>query len=227
MSYSDFITLKIDVAHKIAGGAAGGGYTESGMILAALSSGISADIWPGEGFDRKRFVELWVSYAAPHLEVLKISVPLLAQELRAQSDHATAASIEAERPGMFGPGFSSRVLIGPEVDMSETDIIRLAPTLKLSTIRSFSYAALFYKHVRCGLAHEFHLSESATWNPMSSRNAHVSYSNRRSASLPHGSRRLIYFDLVWVAQIIKSVVSSFGADGAIQLQPPARWWIEG
>jgi hypothetical protein len=228
MPYPDFIIRKIDVALKLADGGCGGGYTESAMILAALSSGISADIWPGEGFDRKRFVELWTRHAAARLGVRTISVPLLTQTLRSQQNSRKIAEIiEAAKPGMFGPSHSSRVLIGCEVDMSETEIKKLAPDLDVSFVRSFSYAALFYKHVRCGLAHEFHVSESATGNPMTSRDAHISYSNRSSAASPHVSHRIIDFQVGWVAEIIRSIILPFGDAGPSEAKQPPRWWIEG
>jgi len=227
MSYTAFVTDKIDVALEIAAGSCGGGYTESAIILAALSSGISADIWPGESFDRKRFVELWATFADARLGALKISVPLLTQTLRTQDDSTTAEVIEAARPRMFGPGYSTRVLIGAEVDMSEAEVVKVASGLEVSFVRSFSYAALFYKHVRCGLVHEFRVGESATWNPMTMRDAHVSYSNRGSASSLYSSRRLIHFQVAWVAEVIRSIISQFGESGPIEAQVPARWWIDG
>jgi hypothetical protein len=218
---------KIDVALKIAAGGCGGGYTESAIILAALSSGISADIWPGGGIDRKRFVELWASYADPHFEPLKISVPLLTQSLRSKGDLAIAEKLEAARPQMFGPGYATRVITGAEVDLTEVEVSELADGLKVSLIRSFSYAALFYTHVRCGLVHEFHVSENATWNPMTTHEAAVSYSNRRSSSAPYATMRIIHFRVSWLAQVIQSIVAQFGDSGTTEAQRPARWWIEG
>lgn len=226
MSYTAFVAHKIDVALKISAGGCGGGYTESAIILAALSSGISADIWPGDGFDRKRFTELWSRYADVQLGVLQISVPLLTQALREQTQHAIADVIEGARPGMFGPGHSTKVLIGGEVDMTDGEVTSLAPTLPTAFVRSFSYAALFYKHVRCGLVHEFHVSDRAVWNPMTTRDSHVSYSNRRSVS-SHVSRRVIHFRVEWVAEIIQSIVSRIGDHGPYEEPQPKRWWIEG
>jgi hypothetical protein len=228
MSYSDFLSKKIDVALKVAAGGCGGGYTEAAIVLAALSSGISADVWPGESIDRKRFVELWAKRADSQLEPLKISVPLLTQDLRVKGDCAAAESIEGARPDMFGLGYSTRILVGSEVDMSESEVLGLAPDLKVSFLRGYSYAALFYRHVRCGLMHEFHVSEEATWNPMTTRDAPVSYSNRGSGlgSEPYVIRRLIHFKISWLADVIRSIALHYGDSGPLVESIPAKWWIE-
>lgn len=227
MSYSTFVTKKIDVALTLSAGGCGGGYTEAAIILAALSSGIAADIWPGEGIDRKRFVELWARYSDQQLGSLKISVPLFVQHLRKTGNVADALKLEAARPEMFGPGHSTRILIGPEVDMTENEILQLGLGVSLQAMRAFSYPALFYKHVRCGLMHEFHLTEEATWNPMTTRAAGISYSNRGDTAAPFATKRLIHFEVGWLANVLRSIVSHFGNDGPATATAPAVWWIEG
>lgn len=226
MSYTEYVARKAQIALEIAKGAGGGTYTEGATLLAALSSGISADIWPGERIDRKRFVELWATYADLARGALQISVPLLVAYLRGNGRILEADKIEGAKPGMFGPGYAIRVVTAEDVDMSEADVLALSPSLDLKTIRAFSYPAVFYEEVRCGLAHEYHLSGNATSNPMTSRPAHVSYSNRGNLT-SSAIKRLIYFDLDWVARVITSTVSNFGPDDPRRLPLPAKWWIDG
>ena len=197
MTYASFIAKKVDVALALYSGGCGGGYTEAAMILASLLSGIAADIWPGENIDRKRFVELWSCYAHPTLATNRISVTLLVQSLRKKSEFAKAEKLEASLLKKFGAGYSTRVLIGDEADMSEEEVkktfvaeadmseeevkklVACVSDKDTETIRSCSYGSLFYEHVRCGAVHEFHLTEDAVEKPMTQRSAGVSYSNQR------------------------------------------------
>ena len=253
MTYGSFMTKKVDVALALYAGGCGGGYTEAAIILASLFSGIAADFWPGDNCDRKRFVEIWSSYADPSLGSNKISIPFLIQSLRKQGDLAKAERLESSRPRMFGTGYSTKVLIGDEVDMSEKKVFDACSDLDKKTIRSFSYGALFYRHVRCGVAHEFHLSEDAVEYPMTQRAAGVSYSNRLlawprviddAANNPFAefvnskpcvepltedrreSIRLTYFNIQWVAQVVRSVASRL-AKSPSSIEKPNKWWIEG
>ncbi len=206
-------------------GGCGGGYTEAAIVLAALSSGISADVWSVEGADRKKFIELWARFADPQFSPLKISVPLLVQHLRKTGQTAAANKLEAARPNMFGPGHATRILIGPEVDMTEGEITALQLGLTVQALHGFSYPALFYKHVRCGLVHEFHLTEDATLNPMTQLTAGVSYSNRGTLTDAFAIKRLIHFDVMWLATVLRSIVARFGEVGPEQLAAPGTWWV--
>lgn len=253
MTYGSFVTKKVDVALALYSGGCGGGYTEAAIIVASLFSGVAADIFPGDNCDRKRFVELWSSYVDPALDSNRISIPFLTQALREQGDSAKAERLEASRPRMFGAGFSTKILIGDEVDMSEEEVFDACSELDRKTIRSFSYGALFYKHVRCGVAHEFHVTEDAVECPMTQRAAGVSYSNpllvwprviddvannpfaEFADSKPpveplteekHESIRLIHFNIQWVAEVVRSVASRL-AKSPSHIEKPNKWWIEG
>lgn len=199
------------------------------MLLSHLISGMAADVWPGEGFDKKRFVELWSIHSDPTLGPTKISVPLLVQSLHKTGETASAEKIEAFRPEMFGPGYATRVLTGDDVDMSEKETLAIIPTMSVLKIRSFSYGAVFYKHVRSGLVHEFHLTESATQYPMTRRVAtSVSYSNQRSQVDTYAVKRLIYFDFLWLMEVARSMASHFDSSaGPAEHSQPPQWWIEG
>jgi hypothetical protein len=61
--------------------------------------------------------------------------------------------------------------------MTEAEIQAICPTLSIKDIRDRSYPAVFYKHVRSTLVHEYHLDDRSSAVPMTARPAAVSYVN--------------------------------------------------
>jgi hypothetical protein len=114
--------------------------------------------------DRKRFVEAWLRFGGP--AALKVSVPLLRLSLRTNGRLDEAQLLERERPGMFGGGYSARVLTGDDVDATEDEVRSWCSTIDRDTLRAHSYPVLFYEQVRSMLVHEYELSGSATTHPM-------------------------------------------------------------
>jgi len=96
-------------------GQCNGSYPDACVLLSALISGIAADLWPGEGFDRRRFVELWARFADPKLQPTRISVPLLRRSFQDAGRLADVTALEEARPEMFGLGNSCLVLVGDNV----------------------------------------------------------------------------------------------------------------
>jgi hypothetical protein len=129
---------------------------------------------------------------------------------------------------MFGLGYSTRVLLGSEVDMSDAAVLRLAPRLSLQEVRACSYPAAFYRHVRSNLVHEFTLSDNACTHFATRLAANVSYVNRYDPKTPVLSRPLIHFHIEWVAAIATSIARN--ASPLVEKHQPAarpvRWWIE-
>ena len=237
VTLNQFVDRPLAVAHALSEGALGGSRLESYLIVTGLLSGLSALCWPERGVDQKRFIELAVRHSAPALHASRISVPLLIQDLRQRKRLDLCERLAALRPMMFGGGYDARVLTGEEVDLDESSIRLAAPSLSLSRLRRYSYAALLYREVRCGMSHEYQLGRDATQVPMTERTAAVSYSNR-SVRLSHdagvdvvdrresATRREIYFDLSWLLGMVSSIAASLDA-GPLPLPKPAAWWISG
>jgi hypothetical protein len=203
----------------------GGTYAEACMIIAAILSGLAADLWPGEGIDRKRFVELWVRYGTSMPTTAWVSVPLLTQWLRSENRTDEARAIEEARPEMFGPGHFARVLVGTEVDMPEGDVLQLAPRLTRAQARKFAYPSVFYTEFRCGLVHEYHVGESASDWRMTADQGEVSYVNL--AHPTQGQRRLIHFDVPWLSTLVIAIAGKAEPDTNLTpLATPSPWWIE-
>ncbi len=53
---TEWIQKKNEIALDLAAGQCGGSYGEAVIILCAALSALAADVWPGRGIDRVRFV---------------------------------------------------------------------------------------------------------------------------------------------------------------------------
>ncbi len=221
---SEFVRRKMDIAAALDRRECGGSYMEACMIVAAVISGLAADLWPGDGIDRARFVELWVHYGSGVPTATWTSVPLLTQSLRVEGRVSEAQAIEASRPEMFGLGYSSRVLVGTEVDMAEADVLRICPSLTQAEVRLFAYPNVFYKEFRCGLVHEYRLGDAASDWPMTAHKEEVSYFNMAEAL--EGAWRRIHFDMPWLTNLAVSVAGQVEPDiGRAPLATPGVWWL--
>lgn len=229
-SWLQFVERKIGTAIRLDEGDCDGSYSDGCVLLSALISGIAADLWPGDDrIDRARFIELWACYSDPHLQPTLVSVPLLRRFLRRGGRWPEVKVLEDARPDMFGLGNSCLVLRGAEVDMTEADLLRLPIHLTPKEARQYSYPAIFYKHVRSNLAHEYKLSDDAASHFMTRLEANVSYVNRHDTEEAELSRRLIHFHMGWLARITRSIASKVAEfmDNYQTLPRPDRWWVNG
>src|SRR5438874_11300841 len=90
--FQRYVKHKLDMAGRLGSGECGGEYSDACVLISALLSGIAADLFPGTGMDRRRFVETWVRYARPDLGASNISVPLLARRLRRKGEDTRATA---------------------------------------------------------------------------------------------------------------------------------------
>lgn len=224
--FQKYVDHKLQLARRLGNGDCGGTYSDACILTAALLSGISADLWPGTGRDRRRFVELWVQYAPAALAPSNVSVPLLVRRLRDSGRHNEADQVSRVRPRAFGPGRDAKVLVSDDVDVAEGDIIAACSTLSLKDVRARSYPVVFYEHIRSTLIHEYHLDNVAVGVPMTERHAAaISYSN---ISAGHGIERRIHFHLDWLLELAAGIADSAKLDITKRpLEAPGRWWIQG
>jgi len=241
MSFARYVERPIGVANALAQGQAGGGYLEAYLIVSSLISGLAAVAWPGRGKDHKRFVELLAHYAVTATSACRVSIPFLLRSRRRSGHTQDVAALEQLRSGLVGFAHDDRIVTGDEVDCTEVEARTACPSLDLSELRKSSYASILYEHVRCGVVHEYQLSNEATSRPMSSRTADVSYSNMLvldrpvdTRSIHDGGRRMgttlrqIHFSLGWLTTLVLSAAS--GLDAATPGPPfadPQTWWLQG
>src|SRR5215208_4691324 len=163
-----FVMEKIAFAKRLNKGERGGNYGDGILILSALLSGLAADLWPGKGKDRNRFVEIWARYADPKLKPNRISVPRLLAALGEEEEHELKQKVRNTNPEAFPPENRDHLLVvkGEDVDKTEADLIALDSRLADKKLRQFSYGSVFYDHVRSGYTHEYHTTEYARHFPM-------------------------------------------------------------
>jgi hypothetical protein len=212
------------IAERISRGEAGGGYPEAVILICAALSALSAELWPGRGIDKSRFVELLVRLG-PHSAYCKtISVPLLVQFL-ADSKRTTEAGTLGRELGF--PHFS-RVLTGPEIDASEDEILRSCPSLEIKDLRRCSYASVLYQEIRSSYAHEYQPGENAESWPMTMKpDQRVSYINRLVDAEKLKVQRLIHFHVEWLGELATGLAASVDAEEAVPRPLPVQWWSEG
>ena len=215
---------KIALAKRLNEGECGGYYGDGILILSALLSGFAADLWPGKGKDRKRFVKTWARYADPTLNPNLISVPLLIASLQEEGEHDLEQKVRNTHPKAFPPWkMDFLVVIGEDVDKTEDELIALDSRLATKQLRKFSYGSVFYEHLRSGYTHEYHTTDYARPFPMATETVSISYVNMSEVG-----HRLIYFHFAWVAELVESVVKSAPILSPEQnLSDPHLWWIEG
>ena len=153
----EWVMAKVEIARKINSGGCGGGYAEAVLILCGVISAIAADRWPGKNKDKKRFIELLISYADSSLNTATISVPLLASYLDTNSKVQDAIKLRET----FLPRADSRVVTGVEVDTSEQRVADICPCIKSALTRQYSYAALLYVEARSSYVHEYQIGKRA------------------------------------------------------------------
>lgn len=230
----DVVERKLKVAEALAEGQCGGSYADGCILLSCIISGIAADLWPGKGIDKKRFIEVWARYADELLSPLFVSTPLLVSELGRDKRFREVEMIEALRPQALGRGYDDLVVTSAEVDMSEHEVLAQCPQLTLGEVRAHSYPAAFYQHVRSTLVHEYHLGDSAAIWSMTAREARVSYVNVADWSDESDDYdelreyRQIHYHIPWLIKLLRSIAIRSGSPlRSAPLPRPSWWWIEG
>lgn len=197
------------------------GYGEATLILCALLSAMASKLWPGEGKDKARFVELLTHQTPSELGAKTISVPLLEAWLRKQGRDSEARIIQKT----FMPFGVTRAIQGEEVDVPEEDIAKACPELPLPEIRACSYAALLYSELRSGYAHEYRPGKKAVPWPLSSRpDQAVSYANQIDTETMKPAN-VIHFSVAWMGSL------AIEAERRTRTMRPDNafkdWWFNG
>lgn len=210
---------KVALVRKLS--AIGGSYGDAVVILSAAISALAAEAWPGRGIDRHRFIELLARFSPARFRATAISLPLLVDELRSDGLHAEAHALHQN----MLPLCDSQVLIGDDVDRSESEVTRACASLQTPQMRRCSYAAVFYGEVRSGYAHEFSAGPRADSRAMTMKNdVHVSYVNTV------GRPRRIYFHQDWLFELAGELADAVDVAASSNPMPwarPTRWWIDG
>jgi hypothetical protein len=217
---ADWVKKKLIIASSLNKGELGGGYAEAIIILCAIISALSAEVWPGKSIDQKRFVELLKEFVNIVPSPKQISIPLLIGYLRDNSRVSEADRLQQN----FLNFDETLVLTGTEVDKPENEVISLCNSLTLKEIRIYSYANVLYQEIRCNYMHEYNSGKKADPWPMTSNNqAQVSYVNWLDDQNRH-----IHFHFDWIAGLIAELATKVDEiSEKIPLTIPTNWWIDG
>lgn len=218
-----WVREKCDIAGRLARGEAGGGYAEAAILLCAALSALAAEMWPGPSKDRARFVELLVRLGKFRNLCTTISVPLLVQALEVLGRGPDAMAL---RRATSLPD-SARILVGPEVDRSESEVLAVCPSLDPLFVRTFAYAALLYQEIRSSYAHEYRPGASANSMPMTSAaDEAVSYVNQLREPTFTRLDRSIHFHVPWLRELARDLADAVDTTNLPQIEPVV-WWIKG
>jgi hypothetical protein len=221
-TFEPFVERTMQVAAHLA---AEGNDLEACMLISSAISGMAAALWPGDGGDRRRFVEVWTRFADPDLLACRVSLPLLVQALRAQGRHEHADSVMVPRASLFGLGQSTRVVTGDDIDLREHEILAATRLVSPTELRKYSYPSVFYTHYRSALVHEYGLGKAAAIWSMTRRPSGVSYVNRL---IDDEIERHINFDISWLSELVRSIARNSAPLAEMSSAPrPSSWWISG
>jgi hypothetical protein len=217
---NEWATSKCELALKLSRGESGGSYAEAVLILCAALSALAAEVWPGTGIDRRRFVHLLKRFAPPRLSSTLVSVPILAGYLRKKRKKGALKRLQQAHLN-FG---HSQVVTGHDVDRTERDIISVCPKLDKREIRDCCYASLLYRELRSAYAHEYRPGKKANaWAITQRDDAQVSYVN-----WVNDPDRHIHFHVSWLSELVAEVAKALDRlPSRLPARKPKHWWVDG
>lgn len=211
-----FVEKKIALAASLNEGALDANYGDAILIMSSVISTLARELWPGRSNDKVRFVELCRRYGPEHLHPTVISAPLFTSQLRDQGRESEARAIEGNAIWP-SPGYSALVIKGTKIDKDENDLLSVCPSLAKIELRKYSYASLFYEHVRSAYVHEYESSPHASAHRQAEDGLFVSYVNM--VQKPY---RRIHFPFVWVVALARGICETM-PDGP--QEEPSEWWL--
>jgi hypothetical protein len=229
--HMETIQRRINVAKALAEGKCGGNYYDACILISSTISGLAADIWPGHGIDKRRFVEVWVRFADPSLipNPLLISIPILIAYLAENGANAEVEIINNRYPDIYAEYCGGRVVTSADIDMAEDDLIGICPGLESKILRQYSYPMVFYNYVRSSLIHEYRLGELATGYSHidDDNNNHIGIDYTNSVDLTTRRQwREIHFRIPWLLDVVHSISSKI-LSLTNAPDSPRLWWLDG
>lgn len=192
---------------------------------------MAAELWPGEGRDRKRFIELLIQFGPASPSLATVSVPLLVEHLLSTPISITVGETLQQRAKLTE---KSLVITGEDVDRPSEELLSLVPALETKMLRQHSYACLLYEELRCSYVHEYRPGVRGDSWPMTTRPSAVSYVNKLESVIDldgnviHRSTRLIHFHIRWLVELATSIAKRIDDLRLVTGRPvPKEWWIDG
>lgn len=219
---TEWIEKKQKIALSLNSGDCGSTYGEAALILCSVLSALAAEVWPGRGIDRNRFIELIKKFSPSCLEATKIGIPILVEDLYSKELNTEGSCIKEK----FLNYDISKVLTGDKVDRSEAEILEVCDALSLKELRECNYPNLLYKDIRSSYTHGYQPSNRASSWPMTGKSVDISYFNILDET--NNPQRCIHFHFDWIAKLAIEISKAVDivAD-SLPRETPSFWWIEG
>ncbi len=202
----------------------GEGLPDALILLCCTLSALADRRWPGERFDKKRYIELLVRFTDVSPGMGLVSIPLLNRRL--EKAFPEEASILSK---CYFPPNAGQIVIWNEIDRAEHEIHAVIPQLPLKEIRRASYASVIYEQFRSSLVHQYSLSSEISEFPMSSRLNEPHYVNVFAGV--GIVRKMLYLPYAFIRKVVESAgeKNSESWEKAITwTEPrPPKWWIDG
>lgn len=211
MSMRSFLQGRIDLVKALCESPLPVTHQDLELLLTAVISACAACRWPGDSFDRKRFVESLVRFCSPDMHLDYVSTGALLE---------LGVISESQTPwGKFGQEI--RVFTGDEIDGAIPDMAERYPTVSTRDLKRASYANRIYEWLRCGYAHNYWAAGNTTHVAPSDRPAQISYMGLRE---PDGTRvRIASFHLDYLISVAQEQVATLPKS---KLDKPVHWWID-
>lgn len=185
-------------------------YADLVLILTSVISACAALRCPGNGIDKRRFIEPLVRDSPDSFHLSWIIVPILvAKGLISETVTAYAK-----------PGQSTRIFRDEEIDREYCDARQAFPRISVKSLKSCSYAVLIYEWLRCGYVHEYCPHESITHFPASRRPARVNCIGRMTKS---GLKRMVSFHFYYLIEVAEHHAANVSDTPS---SPPSTWWLD-
>ena len=205
-----FLKGRLDIAKALSSDFPGAHYADVVLVITAVISACASLRWPGRGIDKKRFIELLVSYSPVDFHTSWVSIPALINE-----------GIISAKETPYKRGNSNDIFCGEEIDLPINKAREQYPNVTSKQLREHCYASLIYEWLRCGYAHEYCPHKNITQVPPSHKKARVSYIGRLIDE--NRIRRMVSFHLDYLISIAEYHVSILANKKSL---PPKTWWIE-
>jgi len=184
-------------------------YADVVLIITTVLSACASLRWPGQGIDKKRFIELLVQHSPEDFHTSWVSIPALINQ-----------GVIREEETRYKGGNSTRVFCGEEIDLPINEANVQYPKVPKEQLRKYCYASLIYEWLRCGYAHEYRPYESVTHFPASCEEVRVSYIGRL---IGENLIRMVSFYPDYLMSIAEYHISILVSEKS---SPPTTWWIE-
>lgn len=231
--FRSWYSRRVQIAEEIVTNHGSEGEADAEILLCCSICALAAQMWPGEGIDKKRFVQFLVQFSDASLSIRKISIPLLEKNLE-KSDFDTAIKVRRE----FLP--VRPIVLDGGADKDEAEVMAMFPSLSRKEIRNSSRASSIYIDLRSGLVHEYQLSPHLIPYTLSDKTDIPSYVNLQDTTLEPttGSiivrgetRRYLHFPYPYIRNVSDTAAQAafdyWKKQNSWNQPEPQSWWAEG